>query len=108
MKISIITTNYNTDKYLEKTIKSVLNQKGDFKLEYIITDGGSTDNSLKIIKKYDKEIREGIWGNHVVFKVDITSLNSLNSINTIGIREKYQDNVIQELEYENIIDSYKT
>jgi len=68
MKISIITTNYNTDKYLEKTIKSVLDQKGDFELEYIITDGASTDNSLKIIKKYDKEIREGRWGNHIEFR----------------------------------------
>jgi len=57
MKISIITTNYNTDKYLERTIKSVLNQKGDFELEYIITDGGSTDNSLDIIKKYKDRIR---------------------------------------------------
>ena len=33
MKISIITTNFNTDKYLEQTIKSILSQKGDFDLE---------------------------------------------------------------------------
>ncbi len=57
MKISIITTNYNTDKYLERTIKSVLNQKGDFELEYIITDGTSTDNSLEIIKKYKDRLK---------------------------------------------------
>ena len=57
MKISIITTNYNTDKYLEETIKSVLNQKGDFELEYIITDGGSTDNSLNIIKEYKDKLK---------------------------------------------------
>ena len=57
MKISIITTNYNTDKYLEKTIKSILNQKGNFELEYIITDGGSTDNSLNIIKKYKDKLK---------------------------------------------------
>ncbi len=38
MKISIVTTNYNTDKYLEQTIKRVLNQKGDFELEYIIIE----------------------------------------------------------------------
>ena len=57
MKISIVTTNYNTDKYLEQTIQSVLNQKGDFELEYIITDGGSTDNSLNIIKKYKDKLK---------------------------------------------------
>ena len=68
MKISIITTNYNTDKYLEQTIKSVLNQKGEFELEYIITDGGSIDNSLEIIKKYNKEVKEGKWGKHITYK----------------------------------------
>jgi len=68
MKISIITTNFNTDKYLEKTIKSVLGQKGDFELEYIITDGGSIDNSLEIIKKYNKEVKEGEWGKHITYK----------------------------------------
>lgn len=68
MKISIITTNFNTDKYLEQTIKSILGQKGDFELEYIITDGGSKDNSLSIIKKYEKEIKDGKWGNHITFR----------------------------------------
>ena len=52
---SIITVVYNGDKYLEKTIKSVLNQSHQ-NFEYIIIDGGSTDNSLKIIKKYEKRI----------------------------------------------------
>ncbi|KKP43153.1 MAG: glycosyl transferase family protein [candidate division WS6 bacterium GW2011_GWC1_33_20] len=57
MKISIITTNYNTEKYLERTINSVLNQKGNFELEYIITDGASTDGSLEIIKKYKDKLK---------------------------------------------------
>jgi glycosyltransferase involved in cell wall biosynthesis len=57
MKISIITTNFNTAKYLERTIQSVLNQKGDFELEYIITDGGSTDESLSIIKKHEDKLK---------------------------------------------------
>lgn len=52
---SIITVVYNNEKFLEETIISVLNQK--FKnFEYIIIDGGSTDRTLEIIKKYDKQI----------------------------------------------------
>lgn len=57
MKISIITTNFNTKKYLERTINSVLNQKGDFEVEYIIIDGASIDGSLDIIKKYKHKLK---------------------------------------------------
>ena len=52
---SIITVVYNGEKFLEKTITSVINQScKDF--EYIVIDGGSTDRSLEIIKKYEKKI----------------------------------------------------
>jgi glycosyltransferase involved in cell wall biosynthesis len=52
---SIITVVLNNDKYLEKTIKSVINQKSK-NFEYIIIDGGSKDSSLEIIKKYKNKI----------------------------------------------------
>ena len=52
---SIITVVLNNEKFLEKTIQSVLNQKIK-NFEYIIIDGGSSDNSVKIIKKYEKKI----------------------------------------------------
>ena len=49
---SIVTVVLNNANYLEETIKSVINQKVES--EYIIIDGGSTDGSLEIIKKYEK------------------------------------------------------
>lgn len=54
-KITIITPVYNRVEFLEETILSVLNQNYP-NLEYIIIDAGSTDGTVEIIKKYEKEL----------------------------------------------------
>jgi len=55
LKISIITPSLNQDQFLEESIESVLNQAYP-NLEYIIIDGGSSDNSVEIIKKHSDRI----------------------------------------------------
>lgn len=55
IKISIVTISYNYGSHLEETIKSIVGC-GYANLEYIVIDGGSTDGSVEIIKKYEDRI----------------------------------------------------
>ncbi len=72
MRFSIITPNFNGALYLEKTIQSILDQKKDIDLEYIVVDGGSTDGSLDIINRY----RDAI--SHCIVEKDTGPANAIN------------------------------
>ncbi len=59
MKISIITPCYNSEKYIAETIESVIYQRGNFEIEYIIVDGGSIDGTMSIVRRYEELIKLG-------------------------------------------------
>lgn len=86
-KISIITPSFNQGKYIEQTIDSVLSQNYP-NLEYIIIDGGSKDNSVEIIKKYEKYLTYWISENdngqsHAINKgLKIATGNIVNWLNS--------------------------
>lgn len=59
MRVSIITTCYNREKTIAQAIESVLSQ--DYPdIEYIVVDGGSTDNSFKIVRSYGSQICKAV------------------------------------------------
>ena len=100
-KISIITVSYNAVATIEQTILSVINQTYE-NIEYIIIDGGSTDGTVNIIKKYEKknidwisESDSGIYnamnkgvematGNYIQFLGADDALSEINVIEKVG------------------------
>jgi len=70
-KISIVTPSYNQGEFIEETIRSVLLQSYP-NLEYIVIDGGSNDNSVEIIKKYEP------WLTYWISEPDRGQANAIN------------------------------
>ena len=59
--ISIVTPSYNQGEFLEETLVSVLSQEGDFSLDYLVIDGGSSDCSPQLIQAYAERLEKGEW-----------------------------------------------
>lgn len=114
MKYSIITINYNNKDGLERTINSVLGQTYiDF--EYIIIDGGSTDGSVEVIKKYAAQIDywvsepdKGIYNamNKGIGKATGDYLNFMNSGDTFHTSSVLEDIAKMSLDDDIIIGGY--
>ncbi|MDM8542682.1 glycosyltransferase [Desulfococcaceae bacterium HSG9] len=60
-KFSIVTPSYNQATFISETIESVISQEGKFEIEYFVMDGGSTDDSVQIIKNYTDRLEKGDW-----------------------------------------------
>ncbi len=99
--VSIVIPNYNKGKYLEDTLNSILSQTYK-KLEIIIVDDGSTDNSVEILMKYEScDNRIQVYYNEHLGKIEAlnfgVSKSSGNYIKIWGSDDCMQEYVIEEL-----------
>ena len=53
MRVTVVTPSLDQGAYIERTVESVLSQRGQFELEYLVMDGGSTDGTLDILRRYE-------------------------------------------------------
>lgn len=81
MLVSIITAAYNSEKTIARTLESVYCQTYEY-LEYIVVDGGSTDSTMDIVKKYQKKFEEKGIAFHYLSEKDGGIYDAMNK----GIR----------------------
>lgn len=71
LRITVVTPSLNQAAFVERTVRSVLEQEGDFELEYLVYDAGSTDGSLEILRRYADRLR-------LVVEPDTGQANAIN------------------------------
>ena len=57
MRITVVTPSLNQVAFVERAVQSVLSQEGDFGLEYLVYDAGSTDGTLEVLRRYARDGR---------------------------------------------------
>ena len=58
---SVVTLTFNSEKYLDETIQSVIYQRGDFYIDYIVIDNCSSDSTLAILKEYQGYVEKSLY-----------------------------------------------
>ncbi len=61
LKFSIVTPSFNSAKFFNETIQSVISQKGEFSIEYIIVDNCSKDGTIDLITQYEEMINKKLY-----------------------------------------------
>ena len=57
LKVTVVTPSFNQGSFIERTVESVLSQRGDFELDYLVMDGDSTDETLSILRRHEGRLR---------------------------------------------------
>ena len=71
VRISVVTPSLNQGPFIERTLRSVLDQQGDFELEHLVLDGGSTDGTREVLDRYADRAR-------VTIEPDTGQANAIN------------------------------
>jgi glycosyltransferase involved in cell wall biosynthesis len=104
VKISVVTISYNQIAFLKRCIDSVHSQSGDFELEHIIVDPGSTDGSRELIDSYgDKVVK--------IYEKDSGPADGLNKGFSIATGEIYgflnSDDILLDGALEKVIEKFR-